>query len=329
MRLFALAVLTAALATTAAARAEPVALKFASPVPLTTPITSGGVSAWAKEVSEDSAGTLNVQVFAGGSIATNANIYDRILNGVADLGFGLLGGMAPQFPRTTVVSLPFEEGDSHRISVAMWRVYERGLFADEYRAVQPIALFVFPGGLIHTRKPVRNLADMKGLKIAAESRANAEMLTLLGAAPITVTPPDYYVSLQRGVVDGAIIGWAQVTTFKLEEVTQYHLEVPLSASPAYFFMNKDSFARLPQPAKAAIQRHSGEPLVKRLGAITGRVPPPIPGHELVKLSAAETAEWKARLAPITDDWIRRTPDGARVLDTYRDEHKKTRTEPRS
>ena len=329
MRLAPLAALIAALATTSVARAEATLLKFASPVPLTTPITARGVSAWAKEVSEESGGALNVQVFAGGSIATNANIYDRILNGVADLGFGLLGGLAAQFPRTSVVSLPFEESDSYRISIAMWRLYAAGTFADEYRAVEPIALFVFPGGLIHTRKPVRNLADMKGLKFAAESRANAEMLTLLGAAPITITPPDYYVSLQRGVVDGAIIGWAQVTTFKLEEVTQYHLEVALSASPAYFFMNKDTLAKLPDAAKATVQRHSGEPLVKRLGAITGRVPPPIPGHELVKLSAAETAQWKARLAPITEDWLQKTPDGARVLAAYRAELQKVQAEQRS
>jgi TRAP-type C4-dicarboxylate transport system substrate-binding protein len=326
MRTLAAAVAFALCAT--AADAEPVLLKFASPVAPTTPITSRGIGGWAKDVNEASEGTLNVQVFAGASIASNANIYDRIMNGVADLGFGLLGGMAAQFPRTSVISLPFEESDSYNISVALWRIYEKGMLADEYKNVRPIALFAFPGGLIHSRKPIRTLEDMKGLKFAVESRTNAEMISMLGAAPITITPPDYYVSLQRGLVDATVIGWAQVTTFKLEEVTSYHLNVALSASPAYFFMNKEAYAKLPDKAKAVVDRHTGEVQVKKLGAITGRVPPPIPGHELVDLPAKDVAEWKSRLAPFTEDWVKKTRDGEKVLAAYRAEVAKVRGEPR-
>ena len=37
------------------------------------------------------------------------------------------------------------------------------------------------------------------------------------------------------------------------------------------------------------------------------------------LIAAAVALWKQRLAPIADEWVKETPDGARVLAAYRSE----------
>jgi len=300
-----------------AASADPVQLRFASPAPAMSPITVGGIQPWAKEVNEAAPDAIAVQVYAGPSVANFNNVYDRVTNAVVDAGFATLGGIGLAVPKTTVISLPFEEKDSFNESVALWRIFKSGALGDEYKSVHVLTLWSFPGGAIHSNKRVRTLGDVKGLKLATGSRLTGDMVEKLGAVPIAVQPTDYYPSVQRGLADGVVIGWAQVTTFKLEEVTKYHVDVSLGSTPAMTFMNSDSWAKLPDKAKATIEKFSGEPWARRMGTITSRPPGDLPGHEIVELSDQEMANWKSRLTPITENWLKETPDGAKVLAAYR------------
>jgi TRAP-type C4-dicarboxylate transport system substrate-binding protein len=245
---------------------------------------------------------------------------------VVDAGFATLGGIGLKVPKTSVVSLPFEEKDAFNESIALWRMYQQGMFGDEYKSVHVLTLWTFPGGALHSNKRIRTLADVKGLKIATGSRITGDMIELLGAVPIAVQPTDYYVTVQRGLADGAAIGWAQVTTFKLQEVTKYHVDVSLGATPAMTFMNNDSWARLPDKAKEIITKFSGEPWSKRMGTITSRAPTELAGHEIITLSDDEIGRWKAQLNPITENWVKETPDGAKILAAYRGDLVKVRAE---
>jgi TRAP-type C4-dicarboxylate transport system substrate-binding protein len=156
-------------------------------------------------------------------------------------------------------------------------------------------------------------------------------MELLGAAPISLQPSDVYQSMQRGVIDGLLNSWTAVQTFKLHEVTSHHLEVPLGQSPAFVIFNKDSYAKLPAKARTAIDKSSGEVLSRRLGKATdgnrasGRaMVVAMKDHTISGLDAAETERWRARLQPVIDDWLKATPDGARVLAAFREELAKVR-----
>jgi TRAP-type C4-dicarboxylate transport system substrate-binding protein len=308
------------------AEAEPLHLRFASPAPSMSPVTVGGIQPWAKEVNEAIPDLVTIQVYAGPAVASFNNVYDRVTNHVMDAGFATLGGIGMSVPKTTVVSLPFEEKDSFNESIALWRIYKHGVLGDEYKTVHPLTLWTFPGGAIHSNKRIRNLADVKGQKLATGSKITGDMIELLGAVPVATQPTDYYTSVQRGLADGVTIGWAQVTTFKLEEVTKYHVDVSLGSTPAMTFMNHASWAKLPDKAKETIEKMSGEPWARRMGTITSRAPTELAGHEIIILPDEEIARWKQRLQPITDEWLKVTPDGAKVLAAYRAELNKVREE---
>jgi TRAP-type C4-dicarboxylate transport system substrate-binding protein len=318
--------LAAAVAVGGAAAAEPTQLRFSSPAPAMSPITVGGIQPWAKEVNEAAPDVISVQVYAGPSVANFNNVYDRVTNAVVDAGFATLGGIGLKVPKTSVVSLPFEEKDSFNESVALWRMQNQGVLGEEYKSVHVLTLWTFPGGAIHSNKRVHTLSDVKGLKLATGSRITGDMIELLGAVPMAVQPTDYYSSVQRGIADGAVIGWAQVTTFKLEEVTKSHVDVSLGSTPAMTFMNTDSWAKLPAKAKETINKFSGEPWSRRMGSITSRAPTNLDGHEIITLSDDESARWKKQLAPITESWVKETPDGAKILAAYRAELAKVRDE---
>jgi len=318
-------------ATTGAA--EPVKLKFAYPSAPQGPLPNQGFIPWTEEVNRDSDGTLEIKVFAGPTLGNYGNIYERLLSGVTEIAWGIIGPISSQFPKTNVVTLPFESRDGREAAVALWRLYERGLIAEEWDKVKLLDLSVFPNVLLHSRgRQIKTLADMKGLKVSAEGRYVGLSVQRLGGAPVTMPVTQLYQSIDRGLIDVIAIAWPAIVTFKLNEVTSYHLEIPLANDDGFVAMNKAAYAGLPAKARAAIDKHSGEVFVKRMvGIIEGMT---ARGRDIVKtskdhtvavLDPAEEARWRQALAPVTAQWVKDTPNGAAILAAFREEVRKVRT----
>jgi TRAP-type C4-dicarboxylate transport system substrate-binding protein len=148
-----------------------------------------------------------------------------------------------------------------------------------------------------------------------------------------MTPAEVYSSLQRGLAAGVAITWPGVDTFKLGEVTKYHVDVPFGMSGGYYFMNRDSYAKLPADVRGAVDKHSGLAFAKMMSKAVETVDTEsldrvlaLPNQTHVKLDAAAQARWKAKLQPMTDEWVKATPDGANVLEAFRVEVAKIRRE---
>jgi TRAP-type transport system periplasmic protein len=324
-------VVAGALAVSAQAQAEPVSLKFAYPAPMQT-ATGQVITAWGKEVEAASNGTLAVQFFPGNTLATFNNVLDRVLNKVIDVGFGVFGEYTAQFPRSDTPSLPFECTRSGDCSAVMWRLYASGVTAPEYGTVKPLALFTFPTASLQSTKLVKTADDVKGMKLVVTGRTLSEAATLMGAAPVTLAPQEYFQAVQRGVANGVVLSWSGALTFKLDEVTKYHLGVPFGLFPSFVFMNKESYAALPAEAKAAIDKTTGEKLSRAMGGAGDKATDDaiakfqsLPGHvTTAELPAEEAAKWKQILAPIAANWIKNTPDGEKVIAAHRAEMAKVR-----
>jgi TRAP-type C4-dicarboxylate transport system substrate-binding protein len=241
------------------------------------------------------------------------------------MAFGTFGELTGQFEKTSVTQLPSVSKEYIPTSLALWHLYEKGIIADEFAKVKPLALFTFPGDGLHSAKPIKSAEDMRGLKIAVSSRIQSEAYTAAGAAPVTMIPSEVYTAVSRGLVDAVSIGWPAVYTFKLNEVTKYHLGLATGVSPGYVFANKDAIAKLPEKARVAIERLSGEAFARRMGTASfnadreTREALKKEGHTLNEMSPADAQNWTRLLAPITDAWVKGTPDGARVLAAYRAE----------
>jgi TRAP-type C4-dicarboxylate transport system substrate-binding protein len=101
-------------------------------------------------------------------------------------------------------------------------------------------------------------------------------------------------------------------------------------------MNKDVYAKLAGKARGALDKHSGEAFSKLLGKMfddsedeaRAKVRA-MDGHVIKQVPDAELPQWKSRVQPVIDEWVKATPDGAKVLAAYRTEIAKIRAEPRS
>ncbi len=309
---------------------EPVTLKFATTIPPSNPIVTEVFEPWAKKVNEASNGELNIQVMSGPTLANPANVWEQTVSGVADIGWGIHGAVGVPFPKSTISSLPFVVDDLTAGSVGLWRLYEKGLIADEHKDVKVLALVVTPGSLVVSKKPITSLEDMKGQKVRAANKSVADIITALGGAPISVPAPETYQALQRGVVTASVAGWVLANNFKFYEVANYFLEgVALGEPSGFVVMNRQSYNKLSPKAKEVLDRFSGEPFSRDYGAWfkmdAGRGRQHIasmPNEHIMTLAPQEKERWKKALEPIVNDWVAKTPDGAKILETYRVEMKK-------
>jgi len=314
------------------ARADTVTLKYAFPAPPFSLLNQWGMGPYAEDVNREAGGEIEMKLFYGPSLANFGNVYDRVTSGVAEIGFGMSGQFGGQFVKTDVATLPFLSASCEEAAIATWRLYENGTLASEYERVKPLALFYLTSSSFHANKPLKTMEDFKGVKFAVTSRTSGQYLEMLGGVAINMQPSEVYQAMQRGLVSGTSLGWPAVPTFKIEEVSKYHLDVFYTVNPAFVFMNKDAYAKLSGKAKAAVDKYSGEVYSARLGRTSDRMDEDgrektraHTGHNFTTIDAAELDRWKKVLAPVTEEWVKTTPDGEKVLAAYRAEIAKLRS----
>lgn len=282
---------------------------------------------WAKKVSAESNGAIDVQVKAGRTLVSPFNVYERVQADVAQIGWGVQVFMKGRFKRSTVVSIPFETNSAEEASVALWRLYEKGITKVEYKDVQPLGIIVFPPSSVHSKdKPIKSLADLKGLKLAVGDRVSVGIAKRLGAAPISIRLPEMYQGLNRGAVNGVWMVWTAFMPFKLFEVTKHHYDAPLGAGSAMVFMSKKGYAGLPAAGRRAIDANSGEKFSRRFGKFWDRVGKggraavaKMPGHTFGSMPAAEIGKWRNEVKGVVEGWKKNIPDGPKVLAAFRAE----------
>ena len=111
--------------------------------------------------------------------------------------------------------------------------------------------------IISTKKEVKTLDDFKGLKIRVLGGPPTEMAKALGAVPTLIPMPDVYQSLDKGVIDGAVVPWEAVQGFRLYELAKSYTIAPFYV--AYFSLcaNKQKWQSLPKDVRDQIMTVSG------------------------------------------------------------------------
>ena len=121
-----------ALAALASTAAQAVDLRFGFPAPPQSLVNQWGITPWVEDIKNDSGGKLDIKVIPGPTLGTFGNIYDRTANGVADISFGIISAISSRFPKTEVANTPFAAETPKEAAVALWRIYEQGLIAEEF-----------------------------------------------------------------------------------------------------------------------------------------------------------------------------------------------------
>ncbi len=254
----------AAAALTVAATAPGLAetVKFAHWVPPAHTLTASTIEPLAAAVED--AG-IEIEVYPGGELGAGPlEQYVRVVQGVADVVWGLQGYTSSQFPLTMLSELPGAKPEDMTGYDMIWNAYEAGQLAGEFPGTVPLALWLSePNVFIMKDVDVRTPSDLDGLKIRVSGSAAAAAVESLGATPVQMPAGEIYNSLQTGLIDGVITGASAIGDFKLDEVANsYTLNAPLGHISFYVVMNEGKYNGLDDEQKAALDAIAGRELSK-------------------------------------------------------------------
>jgi TRAP-type transport system periplasmic protein len=306
-----------------AAAADEVKLIFVSLVPADSRVAVTVFHPWVDRINKAGAGIVQLDGRDGFALANLDNVYNRVLDDVVQVGFAQQNAIGGKFIRSAVAGLPFVSNDAESASVALWRLYQSGQIGDEYSDIVPLFLTVFPQSGIHFVHPVKSLDDLTGLKLIAVGKAQAQAVTTLNGAPLSIPLTDAYQALQRGAADGAVASWTTFDPFRLGDVTRYHVESRLGTSTGMVFMTKKRFDALPAAAQKVLMDNSGEAMSRSFGAYLDgdakRVRDAVKagGQTVTTPSAAVSAAWQAKITPNDTAYVNGVPNGPAIFASYK------------
>ena len=322
---------TLCLAPTIARSADPVKLKFSSFEPPMANITANVLTPLAKEATAASKGSLQIDMFAGGTLGRNPlQQLKLVTDGVADVAWVVLPYTPGRFDDTEIVGLPFLTSNATEASVALHRLYAEGALVG-FEGLKMLAVGATPPVVIHANKPVRLPADLKGKRVRASGDHLTRVIEALGGAPVQVGGGQIAESLSRGVVDMTLNNWGFVGDFKVNEVSSQHLDLPLGAVAVGIVMRQDRFDALPPEARSALEGASGEALARKLGQAFDRQEKEVrarvsaSGRNTVTTpSEAEVAEWRKVIDPVNESWRTAKPRNQRIHAAFAEHLKRIR-----
>lgn len=291
--------------------AEPVKLKMSHFLGPQSFFQVDLVEPWARELERRTGGRVRVEVLNAGSPLGNVrNQAAQVQEGVVDIALGLRGAEGERFSRSSIIELPFVVSDAARGSQALWGLFQQGILADEYRDFKVLALFVQNPGLIHTKAtPVRELSDLKGLRLRVPNATVATALEHVGALPRLLQPDEIVAALRSNQLDGIVTNWGTPIAGFNDETT-WHTSVPFYASAFFIVMNRKRYDSLPADVRQAIDSLSGDALVARFGPLWDQWDKPLHdqavalGRTILQPDADALQRWKSGLQPMSDAYVK-------------------------
>jgi TRAP-type C4-dicarboxylate transport system substrate-binding protein len=299
------------------------------------------IDVWAKKVEEATKGKVKITTFPAEALFKSKDAFDATIGGIADIAWSQLGNYPGQFKTTTVLELPFLSLDSGKIdgkqrsggavnSRIIQELYDTlPEIQDEWKQVKLLTIHCSdPFVLFTSKRQVKNINDLKGLKLRELAGTRTDMWKMLGAVPANVALPETYESVDKGVLDGVSLPWAAIATYKLYEVVKYW-GVGTSSGEYFMMMNLDKWNSLPADIQKAIMSVSGVTGAEFAGdagwgfevreellAAAEKAGKPM---QKVDLDPGEYDRWKDIAGkPLWDKWVSdlkaKNIDGQKILD---------------
>lgn len=230
------------------AKSDVITLRFGELAP--TVMGRSVLTYWfAEELERRTEGRVKVNIFWGQSLAKGRELLKAAETGIADMAYTASAYYVDQLPAAQLFGLPFTHPNLMVNILTIKEMYDTypSLRAElEKHNLKPI---YFTDGYMYklrTRKPVKSLAEAKGLKIRATGSAQPKILKALDASPVTVAGGETYEALSRGVIDGALWPLHAYIQYKIIEPAPYTLDMGVTRfSVLHYPINLNTWKKLP------------------------------------------------------------------------------------
>jgi len=280
---------------------------------------------YCKRVNQLTAGRLEITPMPVGAVVAYTETLDALQNGILEShqsGGPYFSGKEPALALTGDLTGGFETPYQYQ----MWFEYGGGLqLAREIYAkfnIHYVGPVLWGVESVPAKKPIRTVADFKGVKMRAPEGLSAEVWRRLGVGVVTLPGSEVYTALERGVIEATDWG-----TLGMNQDLGYHKIAAYPLYPGFHSMpasevavNMDKWKELPDDVKAIVEsatRDFNRDMIQRIALEDSKaaVAAKAAKVELIDWPAEERKKFRAVAQQAWNDWAKKSPMAQKVLDS--------------
>ena len=284
--------------------------------------TVAAVKHMSQELAKQSNGKYTIKVFNKSALGSEKETLDQVKIGALDMNRVNISSLNAICPKSLVPTMPFLfDSIDHMRKTLDGPIGEEILKGCESQGLVGLAFYDSGARSIYAKKPVRTLADAKGLKIRVQqSDLWVSLIAAMGANATPMPTGEVYTALKTGLIDAAENNIPSYEGFKHYEAVKVYSHTEHSMAPEMLVMSKAVFDKL-TPAEQAMFRAAAKESVKfqrqkwdeqEAKALDIVVKG---GAQIVK--DVDKASFKAAMAPVYAKFIT-TPDLQRLVKAVQD-----------
>jgi TRAP-type C4-dicarboxylate transport system substrate-binding protein len=260
-----------------------------------------------EELKKRSGGRITYTMYAGGALGKGPAHFDIVKKGLSDMGYFTATWTPGRFPMSDVLSMAADVRGKEIATDIGNKMYE-DVLNDEFKGVKVLELNGCISAYLWTNKPVKTLADLKGMKIRTPGGLQTSYIKALGAEPVFMPLGDVYLALETGTIDGLVTCPPLVLAFKLFEVAKYGVITTFGCVTEGVVMNERAWNKAPDDLKKIIEEVCGNPFKTTHGLDHGtykEMMATIKGKGVAthELPQAEADAWSKRFQGVTKEWV--------------------------
>jgi len=272
-------------------------------------------------LEQKSGGKHKIKVFNKAALGSEKETIDQVKIGALDLTRVNVGPMNNVCPLTQVPTMPFLFNSIPHMRKSLdGPVGEEILKSCESAGFVGLAFYDSGARSIYAKKPIKTVADAKGLKIRVQQ--SDLWVALVSAMGANATPMPYgevYTGLKTGLIDAAENNIPSFDTAKHVEAVKVYSKTEHSMAPEILVMSKVVWDKLPANEQAMIRAAAKESVAferqkwdeqeaKSLANVKAQ------GAEIVEV---DKKSFQAVMGPVYEKFMT-TPDMKRLVKAVQD-----------
>ncbi|MFC5522484.1 TRAP transporter substrate-binding protein [Polaromonas jejuensis] len=218
--------------------------------------TNQAVKFMGDELSKATGGKDNIKIFGDSSLGSEKDTVEQVKIGALDMVRVNTASFNGIVPESVVPALPFLFRDIEHFRKTMYGPQgDKILAAFEKAGFVGLALYESGARSIYAKKPIKSIADMKGLKLRVQP--SDLWVSLVGAMGASATPMPFaevYTGLKTGLLDAAENNYPSYDEAKHFESAPVYSETMHSMSPEILVFSKKIWDTLKPEEQAAIRK---------------------------------------------------------------------------
>lgn len=286
----------------------PITLRMSTHAPTTHMIYRATLIPFMEQTEKESKGKLIIKPFPSASLHGPRDGFKACAADITDYTHGYPSWHAGSFQLNHVLELPFAFPNAYVASIVSEELYPKyfkkeyekmGVYLADYHTTSTYNIL--------SKKPVRKLEDLKGMKVRSGGGFVARIFKSLGAAPVVMPSAEAYSAFQRGMVDAMLFSNSDQVSYRIHELGKYLTLLDVNVAPVPYCLNRKTFDNLPPDLKRLLYNLLRQMSQKSAAGYEeeGEKAQDVmvkSGIEVVTLPPKEFERWRAAVEPLGEEF---------------------------